>query len=103
MFFQKQDEQKLQTVIDEEMAEEEEEKRPTGGKKKLKSLPVVNEKTGVTHIYDAATKKDQFGNYPVWYNRQAEKKKKRSRLKKGSRGTRKHLSLFTVSNIGDYK
>lgn len=69
----------------------------------LKDLVVKNEKTGVTHIYDAKTKRDQFGNFPVWYNRNAEKKKKRIRNKANPKRGKKLMSLFNVANRKDYK
>ncbi|XP_055687021.1 protein LLP homolog [Lutzomyia longipalpis] len=68
--------------------------------KKLKKVTIVNEKTNVEHVYNAKTMKDQFGNYPVWYKRRLEKKKKH---KKGndngakSRKSRKQ-NLFTVTD-----
>uniref|UniRef100_A0A1L8DBE3 Uncharacterized protein n=2 Tax=Nyssomyia neivai TaxID=330878 RepID=A0A1L8DBE3_9DIPT len=68
--------------------------------KKVKNVAIVNEKTNVEHVYNAKTMKDQFGNYPVWYKRRLEKKKKH---KKGSdngaksRRARKR-NLFTIAD-----
>lgn len=70
---------------------------------KVKDLVVKNEKTGVTHIYDAKTKRDQFGNYPIWYNRNAEKKKKRILSRTNPKRGKKLMSLFNVANRKDYK
>lgn len=83
----------LQKQLEEDLqlAMEEEEELST------EKMKVTNEKTGVEHVYDPKTKKDQFGNYPVWYNRQAEKKKKRGRNPNGSRRGNKRLTSHSVS------
>ena len=89
----------MQEVLDTEMAGSDDEEAFANGK----DLVVKNEKTGVTHIYDAKTKRDQFGNYPIWYNRNAEKKKKRIRSRLNPKRGKKRMSLFNVSNPKDYK
>lgn len=83
------------------MAGSDDEAEAAGGA--AKDLVVKNEKTGVTHVYDAKTKRDQFGNFPIWYNRNAEKKKKRIRSKLNPRRGKKLMSLFNVANRKDYK
>uniref|UniRef100_A0A1B0DAM0 Uncharacterized protein n=1 Tax=Phlebotomus papatasi TaxID=29031 RepID=A0A1B0DAM0_PHLPP len=50
---------------------------PASSKKAPKTVKIFNEKTQVEHVYNAKTMKDQFGNYPVWYKRQLEKRKKK--------------------------
>lgn len=71
--------------------------------KKAKDLVVKNEKSGVTHVYDAKTKRDQFGNYPIWHNRNSENKKKRLKSRANPKRSKKRMSLFNVSNPKDYK
>lgn len=98
--FQKAKEADLQDALDADMANSDEEGE---GFTVGKDLVVKNEKTGVTHIYDGKTKKDQFGNFPIWYNRNAEKKKKRIRSRQNPKRGKKRMSLFNVSNPKDYK
>lgn len=98
MLFQKAKEAALQDALDADMGGSGDEAEMVG-----KDLVVKNEKTGVTHIYDGKTKKDQFGNFPIWYNRNAEKKKKRVRCKQNPKRGKKLLNLFTVNNPKDYK
>lgn len=95
--FQKAKEADLQKAVDTDMEGGSDDENGT------KDLVVKNEKTGVTHIYDAKTKRDQFGNFPIWYNRNAEKKKKRIRSKANPKRGKKLMSLFNVANRKDYK
>ncbi|XP_050076296.1 protein LLP homolog [Anopheles maculipalpis] len=44
-----------------------------------KYVTVVNPKTNVKHVYNMKTKRDQFGQYPVWYNAKKERLKQRRR------------------------
>lgn len=86
------------------MAEsDDDDQEEAGDGKKVQPLVVKNDKTGVTHIHDPKTKRDQFGNYPIWHNRNAEKKKKRVRSRLNPKRSKKRMSLFNVSNPKDYK
>ncbi|XP_055529792.1 protein LLP homolog [Wyeomyia smithii] len=44
-------------------------------------VEVKHEKSNVTHRYNARTKRDQFGQYPVWYN--AKKERRKQMIKEG--------------------
>lgn len=91
-------------VLDTEMEGSDDDEQVSSEKKSTtKDLVVKNENTGVTHIYDGKTKRDQFGNFPIWYNRNAEKKKKRVRSRLNPKRGKKRMSLFNVSNPKDYK
>ncbi|XP_035913524.1 protein LLP homolog [Anopheles stephensi] len=50
-----------------------------------KFVTVVNPKTKVKHVYNVKTKRDQFGQYPVWYNAKKERMKQRRREGKSVR------------------
>lgn len=59
-------------------------------------VEVAHETTGVKHRYNAKTKRDQFGQFPVWYNAKKERKKqllKEGKIKKkrGRPGRRMHF------------
>uniref|UniRef100_A0A182PHQ5 Uncharacterized protein n=1 Tax=Anopheles epiroticus TaxID=199890 RepID=A0A182PHQ5_9DIPT len=53
--------------------------------KKEKFVTVVNPKTNVAHRYNVKTKRDQFGQYPVWYKPHKERKKLMIRQGKDAR------------------
>uniref|UniRef100_A0A182JLR6 Protein LLP homolog n=1 Tax=Anopheles atroparvus TaxID=41427 RepID=A0A182JLR6_ANOAO len=48
-------------------------------------VEVVNPTTNVKHVYNAKTKRDQFGNYPSWYNWKKEARKQKIKEGKGVR------------------
>lgn len=48
-------------------------------------VEIVNPKTSVKHVFNAKTKRDQFGSYPVWYKKKKEDAKKK--IKEGKIGT----------------
>ncbi|XP_053672532.1 protein LLP homolog [Anopheles nili] len=61
-----------------------------------KYVSVVNPKTKVKHVYNIKTKRDQFGQYPVWYNVRKERRKQKLREGKATklrqfRGRRLHF------------
>ncbi|KAM8710205.1 hypothetical protein ACLKA7_016921 [Drosophila subpalustris] len=56
----------------------------------------VNEKTGVEHVYNSKTLKDQFGNYPAWFK----KKKTAKRLRKKQHAQKKNFKqAWTTVNV----
>lgn len=73
---------------------------PSSSKKAPKTVKMFNEKTQVEHVYNAKTMKDQFGNYPVWYKRQLEKRKKKIRGSNNGEKSRhgRRQNLFTATN-----
>ncbi|XP_059615945.1 protein LLP homolog [Phlebotomus argentipes] len=98
---------KIATVTDAKAIKQKAEERmlvdgeeASSSKKKLKTVKVVNEKTEVEHVYNAKTMKDQFGNYPVWYKRRNEKRKKKLKGKDDGGKSRKNRrrNLFTVTD-----
>lgn len=63
-----------------------------------KGQPVVqvNEKSGVEHVYNSKTLKDQFGNYPAWFK----KKKTAKRLRKKQHAQKKNFKqAWTTVNV----
>ncbi|XP_064541761.1 protein LLP homolog [Drosophila montana] len=63
---------------------------------KGKEIPQVNEKTGVEHVYNSKTLKDQFGNYPAWFK----KKKTAKRLRKKQHAQKKNFKqAWTTVNV----
>ncbi|GAB0089919.1 protein LLP homolog [Sergentomyia squamirostris] len=68
--------------------------------KRIRKVHLKNEKTDVVHVYNANTMKDQFGNYPVWYNRRAEKKKTyiKGRNNGGKSRKSRRYNLHTVTD-----
>ncbi|XP_030560895.1 protein LLP homolog [Drosophila novamexicana] len=63
---------------------------------KGKPIPQVNEKTGVEHVYNSKTLKDQFGNYPAWFK----KKKTAKRLRKKQHAQKKNFKqAWTTVNV----
>ncbi|XP_052894167.1 protein LLP homolog [Anopheles moucheti] len=54
-----------------------------------KYVTVVHPKTNVEHKYNTKTKRDQFGQYPVWYN--ARKARKKQLLREGKATKRKQF------------
>ncbi|XP_034482904.1 protein LLP homolog [Drosophila innubila] len=63
-----------------------------------KGQPVVqvNENTGVEHVYNSKTLKDQFGNYPAWFK----KKKTAKRLRKKQHAQKKNFKqAWTTVNV----
>ncbi|XP_023159606.1 protein LLP homolog [Drosophila hydei] len=56
----------------------------------------VNEKTGVEHVFNSKTLKDQFGNYPEWFKR----KKTAKRLRKKQHAQKKNFKqAWTTVNV----
>ncbi|EDV95624.1 protein LLP homolog [Drosophila grimshawi] len=63
---------------------------------KGKEIFQVNEKTGVEHVYNSKTLKDQFGNYPAWFK----KKKTAKRLRKKQHAQKKNFKqAWTTVNV----
>ncbi|EDW68432.1 protein LLP homolog [Drosophila virilis] len=63
---------------------------------KGKPIAQVNEKTGVEHVYNSKTLKDQFGNYPAWFK----KKKTAKRLRKKQHAQKKNFKqAWTTVNV----
>ncbi|KAH8395602.1 hypothetical protein KR222_001868 [Zaprionus bogoriensis] len=63
-----------------------------------KGQPVkqVNETTGIEHVYNSKTLKDQFGNYPAWFK----KKKTAKRLRKKQHAQKKNFKqAWTTVNV----
>lgn len=63
-----------------------------------KGQPVVhvNENTGVEHVYNSKTLKDQFGNFPAWFK----KKKTAKRLRKKQHAQKKNFKqAWTTVNV----
>uniref|UniRef100_A0A182SKS1 Uncharacterized protein n=1 Tax=Anopheles maculatus TaxID=74869 RepID=A0A182SKS1_9DIPT len=73
---QKKQEEELE-LIKKETMEELIEKETNEYVKREKYVTVINPKSNVKHVYNVKTKRDQFGQYPVWYNAKRERKKKR--------------------------
>ncbi|XP_055608768.1 protein LLP homolog [Uranotaenia lowii] len=44
-------------------------------------VEIKNQESQVVHKYNAKTKRDQFGQYPVWYN--AKKERRKQQIKEG--------------------
>lgn len=84
-------ESKLQKK-DEQMKQIKEEFLEEIGKKnnKAKTMKVTNEKTGIVHIYNTNTMKDQFGTHPVWYHANNMKRKIKKRSGKGDNRRNKY-------------
>ncbi|ALC45084.1 CG15019 [Drosophila busckii] len=56
----------------------------------------VNEKSGVEHVFNSKTLKDQFGNYPAWFK----KKKTAKRLRKKQHSQKKNFKqAWTTVNV----
>uniref|UniRef100_A0A182NGZ4 Uncharacterized protein n=1 Tax=Anopheles dirus TaxID=7168 RepID=A0A182NGZ4_9DIPT len=93
---QKKTETELDQVKQEAMDEiREKETKAVKKTKKEKHITVVHPKTKVAHVYNVKTKKDQFGQYPVWYKARKEKTKQNRREGKSTkmlqfRGRRLH-------------
>ncbi|KAH8302066.1 hypothetical protein KR044_002385 [Drosophila immigrans] len=63
---------------------------------KGKRVVQVNEKTGVEHVFNSKTLKDQFGNYPDWFK----KKKSAKRLRKKQHAQKKNFKqAWTTVNV----
>uniref|UniRef100_A0A182K9V5 Uncharacterized protein n=1 Tax=Anopheles christyi TaxID=43041 RepID=A0A182K9V5_9DIPT len=82
---QKKKEQEQEIIKKEAMQELIEKERNKIVKKKDKTITVVNPKTNVTHRYNVKTKRDQFGQFPVWHNPRSERKKYIVRKNKGGK------------------
>lgn len=54
-------------------------------------VEIVNPKSSVKHVFNAKTKRDQFGSYPVWYKKKKEDAKKK---RKEGYNTRQRDQLF---------
>lgn len=86
-FYMKEKKSKEEKELELELREE----REKGGQ-----VTVVNEKTGLTHVYNTKTLKDQHGSYPSWYK--PRKTAKRMRKKDHAR-KRKFKQAWTVTNV----
>ncbi|EAA11316.4 protein LLP homolog [Anopheles arabiensis] len=92
---QKKKEEELELLKKETLAEiVQKEQKATA--KREKFITVVNPKTNVKHLYNVKTKRDQFGQYPAWYNPRKERKKQMVRegkdaRRKEFRGKRMHF------------
>ncbi|KAH8408360.1 hypothetical protein KR215_003543 [Drosophila sulfurigaster] len=63
---------------------------------KGKRIVQVNENTGVEHVFNTKTLKDQFGNYPAWFK----KKKTAKRLRKKQHAQKKNFKqAWTTVNV----
>ncbi|XP_058461442.1 protein LLP homolog [Malaya genurostris] len=59
-------------------------------------VEVENQQSKIKHRYNAKTKQDQFGQYPVWYNAKKERRKKliregKIKKKRGRPGRKMHF------------
>nr|XP_040224458.2 protein LLP homolog [Anopheles coluzzii] len=92
---QKKKEEELELLKKETLAEiVQKEQKVTAKREKV--ITVVNPKTNVKHLYNVKTKRDQFGQYPAWYNPRKERKKQMVRegkdaRRKEFRGKRMHF------------
>ncbi|EDW78958.1 protein LLP homolog [Drosophila tropicalis] len=76
---------------EQELIYEHQESLETGEK-----IAVTNEKTGVEHVFNSKTLKDQFGNYPAWFK----KKKTAKRLRKKQHAQKKNFKqAWTTVNV----
>jgi len=59
-------------------------------------VKVTNENTGVEHVFNSKTLKDQYGNYPAWFK----KKKTAKRLRKKQHSQKKNFKqAWTTVNV----
>ncbi|EDV38969.1 uncharacterized protein Dana_GF24733 [Drosophila ananassae] len=59
-------------------------------------VALVNENTGVEHVFNSKTLKDQYGNYPAWFK----KKKTAKRLRKKQHAQKKNFKqAWTTVNV----
>ncbi|XP_017071613.1 protein LLP homolog [Drosophila eugracilis] len=63
---------------------------------KGEKVKVTNENTGVEHVFNSKTLKDQYGNYPAWFK----KKKTAKRLRKKQHSQKKNFKqAWTTVNV----
>ncbi|BFF98213.1 protein LLP homolog [Drosophila madeirensis] len=63
---------------------------------KGQKVKVTNDKTGVEHVFNSKTLKDQYGNYPAWFK----KKKTAKRLRKKQHSQTKNFKqAWTTVNV----